>query len=263
MADTEEKKKVSFSLSEGILLATAPTFAYLFTFYYEKGYTSYFGIPEQFISINLINVLIFAAAFLSAFILLFPLMNLLVMTLWNINSTILMSIAKTIAALIFLAILIILFGPMGWKYWVWAVIIVVAYATFDLIFPLVTQRDKKGYIEKLRAQEDREKKVKGILDIVPIRHRLGIYLMLALLVFGIIIAEQMGKAEAFKQTEFLVTNTSQEMVVLRIYGDNLICVPFSRNTNEVEKKFAVIKMADTPNLSLNLEKIGPLHPVTP
>ncbi|HEX8144645.1 MAG TPA: hypothetical protein VF553_18905 [Pyrinomonadaceae bacterium] len=70
-----------------------------------------------------------------------------------------------------------------------------------------------------------------------------------------------GQAEAINQRNFLVINTSPEMAVLRIYGDNMSCAPFNRETKEVQKSFVIIKAADNPKHSFNLEDIGPLKPV--
>lgn len=62
-----DTSKHAFSLSEGILIATASSVAYLLTFQYEKGFVSYWGVPAQFVSVGLVNVL-YAAVLLIGFI---------------------------------------------------------------------------------------------------------------------------------------------------------------------------------------------------
>jgi hypothetical protein len=47
--------------------------------------------------------------------------------------------------------------------------------------------------------------------------------------------------------------------VLRIYGDNLVCVPFNRVTGEIEQNFSVLKNTGEAGLILQLEKLGQLH----
>jgi hypothetical protein len=80
-------------------------------------------------------------------------------------------------------------------------------------------------------------------------------------VLSINISENAGSAAALRQTEFMVTNTVPEMVVLQIYGDNMICAPFDRNAKEVQRRFSIIKMASDSKLVLSLENIGPLHSI--
>jgi len=84
-------------------------------------------------------------------------------------------------------------------------------------------------------------------------------LVIAVFLFGIYIASNAGRSEAIKQEEYLVTNTTPELVVLRMYGDNLVCVPFDRTTGEIEESFSVIKNTGETGLALRLEKLGRLH----
>ena len=76
----------------------------------------------------------------------------------------------------------------------------------------------------------------------------------------LVISNNAGDAAALKQEEFLVANTSPEMVVLRIYGDHLICAPFDRATKEAQRSYSVLNVADDPQLMVRLEKVGPLRP---
>ena len=59
--DKGVSKRVSLTLSDGILIAIGSASAYLWTFQYENGFASYFGIPPQFIIVGLGNVLLIAA----------------------------------------------------------------------------------------------------------------------------------------------------------------------------------------------------------
>jgi hypothetical protein len=61
-----------------------------------------------------------------------------------------------------------------------------------------------------------------------------------------------------KEKEFLVLASSPDTVVLRIYGDNIICAPFNRSAKEMQRSFIIHKVGETPPLELRLEKIGPL-----
>jgi len=50
------------------------------------------------------------------------------------------------------------------------------------------------------------------------------------------------------------------MVVLRIYGDKMVCAPFDRSNGEVERSFVILKVAEDPDLVLHIDKVGPLNP---
>ena len=68
-----------------------------------------------------------------------------------------------------------------------------------------------------------------------------------------------GTEHATKRVSFLVASTKPETVVLRIYGDRMICASFNRITRQVEPNFVLLKVAEDPRLRLRLEPVGPLH----
>jgi len=67
-----------------------------------------------------------------------------------------------------------------------------------------------------------------------------------------------GRAHALKQTEYLFPSTYEQSVVLRIYGDNMICAPVDRDKKEVQRSFFVLNVSGATPPTLKLEKIGPL-----
>ncbi|MCJ7497382.1 MAG: hypothetical protein MUO78_04525, partial [candidate division Zixibacteria bacterium] len=104
-----------------------------------------------------------------------------------------------------------------------------------------------------------ESKVKGIVEyILPFVGRGGLIAILSLFLV-LIFSWEAGRSRALKQDEFLILKASPELVVLRIYGENLICAPFDRTTKEVKKTISIFKIGDDPDLKLSLEKVGPLH----
>jgi hypothetical protein len=68
----------------------------------------------------------------------------------------------------------------------------------------------------------------------------------------------MGAANAGRQTEFLVSHSSPQTIILRIYGDNLIGAPFDEKTKSVKSSFFVFKITSDYQKELSLEKVGPL-----
>lgn len=246
-------------ISEGIILALSSAGAYLFAFYYEKGYASVFKIPTSLISINLTSVLIFGAIFIGVILAVLPYANfLLSITVGRTHPAIQRAIIPVILVFIFLAIQIYLFGFSNWQNWIVVLVIFVILLFLQFVFPLLTQRGKT-YAEKLEAQENTDRQVVDTYALI--QRRFGNESLLIILFFlgGMFTSLSAGMAEAIRQEEFLVTNTTPELVVLRIYGDNLICVPFDRKTGEIEQSFSVIKNTGETGLVLRLEKLGQLH----
>ncbi len=67
-----------------------------------------------------------------------------------------------------------------------------------------------------------------------------------------------GRIRAYRMEDFLVSNTpSKKIVVLRIYGDKVISVPYSRKEGKirVKKEFVVFKLGEDAKVKLHSEKI--------
>lgn len=71
----------------------------------------------------------------------------------------------------------------------------------------------------------------------------------------------LGSDEAHRKIDFLVPSVKLEVVVLRIYGDRLICARLDRARKQVEQSFYVLQTTGAPDRQLRLEAIGPLTSV--
>jgi hypothetical protein len=69
-----------------------------------------------------------------------------------------------------------------------------------------------------------------------------------------------GYAHAKFQDNFRLVKSSQELVILRVYGDYLITAPLIRDVkgNQVETTLYILKMSEMDDTPLTLEKVGPL-----
>ena len=68
-----------------------------------------------------------------------------------------------------------------------------------------------------------------------------------------------GRAEAMKKETFLIADENSPLLILRIYGDNLIGVPFRSKEKRLSSEFLVVKISDMKT-SLQLRKVGRLIP---
>jgi hypothetical protein len=122
----------------------------------------------------------------------------------------------------------------------------------------LTQRGKASYREKLAAQDKLDAGTKDFHSVLVTRLGIGPYRLVFTLLITLVVVYYAGQSAALRQSTYLVTSTSPQMVVLRTYGDSIICARFDRNTKEVEPSFVVLKVGDDPELTLHSEHVGPL-----
>jgi hypothetical protein len=71
-----------------------------------------------------------------------------------------------------------------------------------------------------------------------------------------------GYKKAMDQKLYLIRKTTPEQVVLRIYGDKLITVPYDKQNKEVRYgQYYITKIGDEPYISIEYDVVGPLSPV--
>ncbi len=244
---------------EGLIITSVPIVAYLLTFAYEAGFASFFSIPLKFISVELTGVFVAGGGLLAVFVSLFFLMELMWMLFPRTDNAIFRCVWRLVPAFLLFVGLLFLYGA-HWRGWVLVLVSLVFVAWLELGSPLITQRHTAGYCEKLRAQEEIERKVGGLLAHVAMRYGRAPLLLILYLVIALVIFYSAGRARALRQEQFLLPTAPSGTVVLQIYGDRLICAPFERATKEVRKSFIVLKMPGDSGVILHLEKVGPLSP---
>jgi hypothetical protein len=121
----------------------------------------------------------------------------------------------------------------------------------EFVGPLRTQKEIPGYTEKLAAQQERDAMlIKSIPTFV-----LNMLLVVAILV---LCSGFEGRKAALTKEVFMVPSINTHSVVLKVYGDKLICAPFDRESGRVEKSFFFIELGRDSNLMLVPQKVGPL-----
>lgn len=254
----ENKPDSRFPVPEGIFLGLISASAYFFTYTYERGYARYFGIPIELISVSLNTTLLFFTIIFGFFGFLFMVLELSTPLLKNLNPTILKTVSPVLITLILPIIYIYFFGLIEWKRWIALLIFCLIIAFFQLIFPLITQRKIKGYVNKLAAQLEADKRNVNFPSLLANWLGLNPVTLLLLFIFGYFAASTAGLAEAVKKTDFLVTRTNPEIVVLRIYDDLAIGASFNRKTKKLEDKFTFIPIKQDSEIVFELASVGPL-----
>ncbi|HUU41662.1 MAG TPA: hypothetical protein VMW42_12030 [Desulfatiglandales bacterium] len=259
MSDNEKKAAKRPFVSEAVIIACSPLIAYFLTFIYEAGFAGVYKIPLSLVELNLTTVFTMAVAV--ATILFFVLMFFNPVYIFAVGpfrgkEYINTRIAALVPILILFLANLLLFGAL-WKKWIFSLIFLIVMTSVVFFLPLITQRSKESYLEKIKADAEsyEPEDLYGLLA----KHlgRSYFYYLFCFFMFFLIVYSA-GQAKAMKEKEFLVLASSPDTVVLRIYGDNIICSPFNRGTKEVQRSFIIHKVGETPPLELRLEKIGPL-----
>lgn len=255
--EEQERTILGFKLPEGLLVLAIPALAYIYAFSHERGFTRYFNLPSNVIIIDTTSLLLFGLYVIIALPLILTLVNL------SVNMHLLPYVSKIHSGrglvggsgLVGIALLI----AGTYLQFQYSFIISAAGVTL-LLFHLVALG---GAIYDF-ADIHRLDRISDLLTLPDLGYerRLFTYYLLFLLSTLWIISLFVGRVQAQAQSQFLVTNTNPEMVVLRKYGDNLICATFDRTTKEVYPNFSIID-AKRPDLMLSLENVGPLEPVDP
>ena len=251
--------RAKFFLSEGIIIAAASACAYLLAFNYEKGYAQHFSIPIQFVNVSLANLLIFVAVVVAFLTLSIVYLNLFFGMLGHPR------LRYFFMLFVFVGAAVYLYGLSDWRHWlpyvVGLLIVLVMTGLLDYGLPLLAHRKAGDFKARYEAQAAIDQADPSF--VVRLHRWLGfdVYFLFTSLLISCLLASTAGDAEALQQKEFYVTDTTPEMVVLRVYGDTMIAAPFDRATKEVRKSSRLLKISEGGGPTLTLEEIGPLKPV--
>jgi hypothetical protein len=257
-------KRFKLAISEGILLAITSAIAYLWAYQYQKGFASYFGVPPEFIEISTSSIVLVIVLLVGSLKVLVLVLNLLVSFVHVMAGPhiIVKRLASVIGIMMFLLFIPVYLDDSR-RAWVAFFVMFVSLVLLFFVSPLITARGENGYINKLeKASKAFAEQSQEVSLITLAERRLGptlTWIILAI-VISVFVAHEAGKSTALKQKSFLVMNTPQEMVVLRVYGELMILAPLNREKKEVQKNFVVVKTTEL-HAALMPEEVGPLLPV--
>jgi hypothetical protein len=222
-----------------LFLAFISAASYLLAFYFEKGYFDAFGIPSDLIDVQLNTVLLFVAISIGLLTFLFPMLNLLIIVLSNYVHPALARAVLPIAC-VFLLILILIYIQFPVSSWAIWIALLVFFSFLQLVFPLLTQRNTRGYYAKLIAQEEHESKITSLSNISKDPHVGTMMLFVGLVLIGTSIAWFIGQSQAINKTSYLSLASDPDMLVVRAYSDRVILVRFDEKTDAWLSEFEIL-----------------------
>jgi hypothetical protein len=251
---------------QAILIGILSTAGYGLAYVHELGVSGVFGIPQDFIVLNLTTILITIGEVLAVG----------TGTLGVIGMAYLFSLSVkdekwrrivhgSILIFILIAFILALLirYPSVWPEMVLIAPMILFYVFVGFVLPIFRQRGVRGYRQKLKAQDEFERKsLEPVRDFVSRRFgaRFFLAMIIGVLLLGFIFlaAYFSGVGGARSQEKFLVTSTTPQLVALREYGDNLICAQFDRDEKLFARQLVVLRAGANPELVLRLERLGPL-----
>jgi hypothetical protein len=241
------------------LLVIAAPLGYALAYTYERGYCDVFEIPKELIVLNWTTILIgVSAALAGSFILMWFIVMLLLpgkpgKQMGPIRGR-LYFFSLMLALTLFVTLRYLIFEEL-----IYAIVFVVVLFIALFIMPIFDKsaRKKKGYRKKLKAYDKTRTEIKE-----PLLRHFGLKeaLLIILLVGSLLFSYLEGRAQAINQDEFYIPSTHTNSVVLRIYGDSIICAPVaSKARGEIERAFFILKTNDEPRPLLISTRTGRLH----
>lgn len=260
---TEEKK--SKWMTQGIIVALIPVLGYALAYIHEIAFCDTFGIPKEFIILNWPSIIVSIGRII-VFSLVIIGVLLLPAFIQKTRGKKTGPIGRRIITYLVL-FLVFFFLVMTYSFTVLEFSFIFAFfllyfAILDFFGPCWTQKDIKGYRNKLDAQDKRDAEVMGKITFISKIGRPGLTLIVFIALLPIL-SYLDGRDNAVTQKEFLVPSIRQESAVLRVYGDRLVCAPLDKEKREVTREFFFINIGDDPNLILTPQTIGPLKVSSP
>lgn len=81
-----------------------------------------------------------------------------------------------------------------------------------------------------------------------------------ILIFAIWLGFTLGRTDAIKKEDYLTISGNPQQIVVKIYGKNVITVPFDPVTRTFQKKFSAHKIGTDESIVYKQERVGPLTP---
>jgi len=246
-------------MTEGVMIALIPALGYLFVFAYESGYAKYYHFPLEFINIDLPQIVMSALTLYIVAVIVFFTIEWISFVFFKEHRYLYHTIVR------FLPFLGFIVGSIILTDWVRAINITIGLVIIgiqEFVFPLISQKDKNSYEDKLRAYENADwdyRENRGALSwrITSIfGHRNILLVINTVLIFYMI--QMAGEIGASRKMLYYTIPNDPEKVVLRIYKNTLICADYDKEAKTVNTTFSVYQLDANSATIMKYEEAGPL-----
>ena len=252
-----------------LLIAAATPLAYFYAFTYEAGYVSYFGMPQELITLSLTTIILNLSYYVLALIMLFFLVNIFYMIVSDKLSKVrhhnIPGLVALILALFHILIKVYSRGFDNTTLIFIGMVFILFFAVY--LLPLLMRKIKLSCKNIPSNIETVDGEVPDI--IVLLRNKYGAKVVFNIFIYFFILflipqtlIYNIGYRAARIQEYYLVlsgNNDAADMAIIKIYNDMAIMAPFKRITKETYPEFLVVDV-NKIGTTMKLENIGPLIP---
>lgn len=246
-------------IPEAILVLFLTAYSYFISYLYSAGQYSYFNLPIFLVEVTLENIIISIFSIISFIWGIYIILNVFTAMIPNdLNIQIVKLIKKHMFLSFYYIVVIILLSPFGnikpdKRSLLFLGIPMLTLVVLDFIKPIFSQKDIKGYQNKLIAEI--EKNMQNGTD-YEYKHSISnlvtknVPFILPLIFLGFLsasLAFSLGSYSAHKQEEFTVIDN--KMIVLGSYEKRFIVKTIDPKENSLSKDFSIISNQDNYNFS--------------
>ncbi len=238
-------------------LALLSAYMYVCAYTYEQAYLKEFGISSIHLNLDVNTIIRDATRIIGIVIILTGTYQLLLRILHPllIKSKLYNEIIHTIVALLVIVILTWLYLPVNNHLFLYVLLSIGIVYLFILLSPLfkkikqkvIHKRQNSALSEEKSALSEEKKNYYGF-------NKYYIYIFL-FIINPIFLCQILGQGEAFRQHNFEIVHDSVNYVVIRQYGDKLICKNLTKK-NQVENSGDVLNLNNTKPLIISNMELG-------
>ena len=231
-----------------LLIAVATALGYGLAYVHERGYCEVYHIPFDLIHLDLTTVLVAIAASLGGIALVIW-VTFMVMTIPLYISATKKNIYYSLICLFFIFVFGLLYLSVEeFKQ------LLIAFSLF-LFFIFAFPRILPWLIRKSpRRRQRRDIPILRWLNNKYLRYG---YIVILVIIFIFVCTNLAGRSEAWKKEIFLVPSSHPELVVLKIYGDNVVCGKLVQESDEIGlgPTIDLLRLDDISHLTLTPIKV--------
>lgn len=262
MTESTNNKPSNRWLTEGLVLAFAPALSYYFVFIYESAYCNTFGIPLHFIKPDITTVLIYSTIIFGLYYILIPVFDVFadILTSYLVpTNNIWVRLLKLFfpPGMFFLLMLVIYIEK--WKTLIPITLIFIGIFLVDILMTWLVRDKSKPFAEQLNTGIGLFLRTGTPFHLIRSRFGTRVTTIVLLVFVGVIVSRLLGNAAAISQKTFLMPSSHPNTVVLRQYGDRMICSPVDLERKRVAKGFIIRMVENNPNTVFELKDVGPLQ----
>ncbi|MCY9595846.1 hypothetical protein PC41400_07920 [Paenibacillus chitinolyticus] len=254
----KHEKSSNGLIGEALIVILITAFGYLAGYLYEVGYKDYYELPDMFVEVGLPTIIKSTWSLFRSIMI-----TLLFINILSYLETRRVEISLSYISLMgYIGAFSILYnlGSIGTlAYGLFFAFTIIAY----VIIPLVKYREIKSWIDRIFYTEKtgRNNIFKNISQKYGTKVTV-IFLFFAIISCNMFLVQEKGKNDAREETEYLVTNTTEPMIVIDSYKDYFILAPVDIKNKTFTPQYKLLKQSkDTPDLpTFEKKKIGPLKP---